>query len=108
MPASDYWYGDPWLAAGYRRADELNRQRKSAEMWMQGAYFFEALNVVFANVLAKKGQKPQKYLEEPYRIIPYTEEEQKARAEKEREKLIKYLNSLARDAGEEEFSNGSE
>ena len=101
MPASDFWYGDPWLAAGYRRANELTRQRKSEEMWLQGKYFFDALNAVFANVLSKKGQPHQKYLEEPYRLIPYTEEEMEARAEKERKKLIAYLNNMVKQAGGE-------
>lgn len=44
MPAHEFWQGDPALAIGYRKAHELYIERKNQEQWMQGLYFFRALN----------------------------------------------------------------
>lgn len=96
MTADQFWDGDPWLAAAYREADALKKQRKSEEMWLQGLYIHNAVGVVVGNALAKKGQQPLKYLEEPIRVIPLTEEEKRAKAEAEREKTIAYFNRMAK------------
>jgi len=95
MTAAQFWEDDPWLAAAYRRADELERQRRSDEMWMQGWYVFNAASTAIQNAFRKKGARPQKYLEEPVRVIPYTEEEKAAREEEERQKTIEYFAKMA-------------
>ena len=104
MSASEYWEDDPWLTVGYRQADILLRQQKSNDMWLQGRYFFDALQVEFANILSKKGRPKEHYPEEPYRVTPMTEEEKQIKAERERKKLIAYLNRLAVQAGERRLS----
>lgn len=71
-------------------------QKKSEEMWLQGLYNFNAFSVAIGNALAKKGKKPLKYLEEPLRLVPMTEEEKEQRAEQERRKVIAYFNRLAK------------
>ena len=38
--------------------------------------------------------QPMNWLEEPYRIIPFTEEEEKARQEEERRKAIEFFNAM--------------
>ena len=81
MPADQFWEGDPWLAAAYREADALRNQRRSEEMWMQGLYIYNAVDTVIGNALFGKSLK---YLEEPIRLRPLTEEEQAAKAEEER------------------------
>lgn len=96
MTAAEFWDGDPWLAAAYRRANDLIRQRKSEEMWLMGLYAFNAVSTAVGNAFRKKGTRPQKYMEEPIRIIPYTEEEKAAIAERERQKTIDYFNNLAK------------
>lgn len=101
MPADQFWNGDAWLVEGYREAYKLRNQRKSEEFWLQGLYVYHAVGVVVGNALAKKGATPLKYLDEPIRVIPYTEEEQAARAEKERQKAVDYFNRLAKKMGGE-------
>lgn len=97
MSADEFWNGDPWLAADYRAADRLNRQRKSEEMWLQGLYNFRAFSTALANLnFGKKKQKPVPYMEEPIRIIPLTAAEKEAKAEQERQKTIEYFNRLAK------------
>lgn len=93
MPPELFWEGDVWLAPAYVRANQLRAQRKSEEMWLQGAYIYNAVAVAVSNAFRKKGAKPQKYLSEPVRVVPLTEEEKEAKAEEERRKLVAYLNS---------------
>lgn len=94
MTADQFWEGDPWLAAAYRRANELSAQKKSEEMWLQGLYIHNAVGVVVGNALKKKGAAPLKYLEEPIRMIPLTEQEKAAKAEEERKKTIAYFDRM--------------
>ena len=63
-------------------------------MWLQGLYFYDALSVALKNALAKKGTRPAKYMEEPLRITPFTQEEKELQAEKERQKTIDYFSNL--------------
>ena len=64
-------------------------------MWLQGLYIFNGVSVAVGNAFRKKGTQPQKYLEEPIRLIPLTEEEEAIKAEEERQKTIEYFNRLA-------------
>lgn len=99
MPADQFWNEDPWLAAAYREADQLRNQRKSEEMWLQGLYIYNAVGVVVGNALSKKGKKPLKYMEEPIRMIPLTEEEKRAKAEEERKKTVAYFDRMEKRWG---------
>ena len=94
MTPNQFWNGDVWLTADYYRASQLAAQRKSEEMWLQGLYIYNAVAVAVGNVLRKKGTKAAKYIEKPIRIIPYTEEEKKAKAEEERRRLVLYLDGF--------------
>ena len=94
MTPEQFWDGDVWLAQDFYRANRLSIQRRSEEMWLQGLYIFDAVSVALSNVLRKKGAKPGKYLEEPIRLTPLTEEEKAAKAQEEREKLMAYLNGF--------------
>ena len=84
----------------FRRMERIKRQRQSEELWLAGLYNFNAVSVAIGNAFRKKGTRPQKYLEEPIRIVPYTEEEKAVIAEKERQKTIDYFNRLAKKWGE--------
>lgn len=83
------------MVAVYRNAHRIARQRKSEEMWLQGLYFYAALNASMHNALSKKGAPKQSYIEEPIRITPYTPEEKAEMAQRERMKTIEYFNRLA-------------
>ena len=89
-----FWYGDVWLAADYYRANQLSVQRRSEEMWLQGLYNFAAVSIAVGNAFRKKGARAQSYPEKPLRLIPYTEEEKEAMAERERKKAAEFFSKL--------------
>lgn len=97
MSPEQYWMDDPNLSAGYVQADQLRRQQTSNDFWLMGAYVFQAVSAVANNAMRdrKKGQRPKSYLEEPYRVIPYTKAEEEARAKQERQRVIDFFNRMA-------------
>lgn len=87
MTYDQYWNDDPMLAKYYRKADEMKRERRNEEMWLQGMYIYEALCDVspVLHAYAKKGTKPQPYSEKPYAI---TEAERKREREEHERKIM--------------------
>lgn len=81
MTEEQYWDRDCLLVKAFRKAEELKTDRKNQEMWLQGAYIYEALCRVspILHAFAKKGTKPVPYLAEPFDInekqAEYKEEE---------------------------------
>ena len=94
MSADQYWDGDPALTKYYRKADELNRQRKNEELWLQGMYIYEALCAVspVMNAFAKKGTKPRPYTDHPYALTNRERESERKMLEKrDQEKARQYM-----------------
>lgn len=81
MSEEQYWDGDNQLVIAYRKAEELRTNRKNHEMWLQGAYIYEAFARVspILHAFTKKGAKPVPYLTEPFALsekqAEYKEEE---------------------------------
>lgn len=94
MTPEQFWEDDPWLAQDYYDAHQLKIQQKSEEMWLQGLYNHTAVSIALSNAFRGNGTSPQRYPEEALRLIPYTEEEIQARKEREKQKLIEYLNGV--------------
>lgn len=70
MTEEQYWDKDSRLVVAYRKADELKMNRKNQEMWLQGAYIYDALcrvSPIFRS-FAKKGTKPMPYPSEAYSL----------------------------------------
>jgi hypothetical protein len=88
MTADQYWEQDPMLTKYYRDAHNLTIETRNEELWLQGLYIYNAVAVVMANAMKKKGQSAQKYMDKPIRITPLT------RAEKEHEKRINAQKTL--------------
>ena len=88
MPAKEYWRGEADLVIGYRRADEMRKQRKNEELWMQGMYFYEALcdAAPLFRAFAKKGTKAHPFAKEPYPLKGKRTEKKK---ESEREQYFR-------------------
>lgn len=85
MSEEQYWDKDSRLVIAYRKAEEHRADRRNTELWLQGAYFYEALQRV-APVLhsfAKKGTKPIPYPEEPFSLTKKQEEVKQEKKEKE-------------------------
>lgn len=86
MSYEDYWDGDACMVKYYRQMDTLNRERENYYLWLQGAYFYEALlnaSPVFNPLSAKK--KPHPYRETP---IPLTANESKKVEEMNNQKRL--------------------
>jgi hypothetical protein len=82
------------LAKFYRKADELSRERRNQELWLQGMYIYEAFCDVapVLHAFAKKGTKPRPYSDHPYAITNREREEaQKLHEKREREKARRYM-----------------
>lgn len=114
MTEEQYWHGDCTLVKYYRKADEIRKERKNAELHLQGMYFYDALVCVspLLHAFAKKGTKAHPYPDRPY---PLTEKEQEAlkreKREKEKAKAREAFDAMvaalaARGLKEEEESEG--
>ena len=79
MPANEFWHGDPDLVKGYRKADEIKRERRNYELWLQGMYVYEAIADLtpILHAFAKKGTKPNPYPDQPYAITKHAMEQRK-------------------------------
>lgn len=74
MTPEQYWDGDCHLTRDYMEAHEMRMSLENQRLWIQGAYFYNALCAVapVLNAFAKEGTKPLPYLKEP---IPLTKED---------------------------------
>lgn len=88
-----FWHGDYTKLKYYIDAYDLERQKKSEEMWMQGLYVLRAFSSVISNAFGGKGKKVE-YPKEPIRVIPYTEEEKRQIKQQEEEKVLKQFQSM--------------
>lgn len=86
MSYHDYWDGDNCMTKYYREAEEIKKERRNSELWLQAAYIYEALldaSPVF-NPLSKKN-KPFPFRSEP---IPITASgSKKSEERKKRQRL---------------------
>ena len=97
MTFAQYWEGDAWLLKAYRRASQIQNQRMSEELWLQGYYNFHAFSVALSNLnFSKKKRKLNEYMKEPLRLLPLTKAEKEEKAKAERQKVIDYFNNLAK------------
>ena len=87
MTEEQYWDKDCCLVRAYRKADEIRKDRRNQELWLQGAYFYEAISRVspILHAFAKKGTKPVPYLTEPFAI---TEKQAEYRQAQKDEKVF--------------------
>ena len=70
MTADEFYRQDVELARAYRKADEMRKSRRNEELWLQGAYIYEAICAVAPVLRAfSKATKPNPYPKEPYDIF---------------------------------------
>lgn len=92
--ADEYWNGNPNLAKAYRQAHNIRLEQRNQELWLQGMYIMDAFAVVLGNAFGGKGRKKQKYLSEPIRITPLTEQEKKEKEQREWERIDRALHMM--------------
>lgn len=86
-----FWRLNPIKLKPFLQAEKLRQEQRNRELWLQGAYVYEAVCRVspVLNAFAKAGTEPIPYLEKPYGIgtektSEQIEEEQERIAENER------------------------
>ena len=97
MSPEQYWEGDPYLAKFYFEAHKLRIEQKNQELWMQGLYIYNALNVVAANTanaFSKHHHPQQKYLEKPIPMFKTEDEIAEETQIKERQKTIQGFEAM--------------
>ena len=97
MSADEFWRGDPSLARAYRKAHEMSLRRRNWEMWMQGAYIYDALLCVapvFRTNFSKSKPEPGKYPEKPWPITERDAREQEQQEQRARmERMLAVMNA---------------
>lgn len=98
MSEEQYWDEDPELARAYRKAEELRRERRNQEMWLQGMYVYDAIGRIspILHDYVKKGTKPEPYVEEAYPITKQSadlaeKKQKKAKAVKNKTYMETYM-----------------
>ncbi len=91
MTYEQFWYGEPIIAKYYAEKHKLERKQRNEEMWVNGLYTLDALQVALHNAFDKNKIK---YIEKPLEIFPKSKAEIEAEKQAEREKLVKWLNGL--------------
>lgn len=97
MTYEQYWDGDCTLPKYYRKADEIRKERRNEELWLQGMYNYEAFCDVspVLHAFAKKGTKPLGYSEKPYAITKaQRKRDEEERARKIAEKGKRFMNAM--------------
>ena len=97
MTAEQYWDDDATLAYYYRKAEELRKERRNEEFWLQGTYVYDAISrlIPVLHAFAKKGTKPQPYVEEAYPINKKKADDAKERKERAKaERGRRYMEGL--------------
>ena len=93
MTPHQYWEEDSTLAIAYREKSKYEAKIRNQEMWLQGAYFYNALcyaSPLFNSMATDHTPKP--YLSEPF---PLTEQEKREQNERrESEKVKDYMMSF--------------
>ena len=91
MTADEFWNASPFLATAYLSAHKLRQRQRNEYAWLQGMYVFSAVKTVVSNALSSRGGKKEEYIKKPVDLGLETEQEKRARIEREREKLIANL-----------------
>lgn len=104
MTYDQFWNQDVELVKAYREADKIKRDLRNQDMWIQGAYIYEAIldaAPVLRFSLSNTPQEPIPYRDEP---IPFfeskaeKEEREEWEKEKQMEKTADSMNAWMRSA----------
>jgi hypothetical protein len=94
MTLDEYWHGKPELCIWYREKRRQEIEHQSYMGWLSGLYIYDAFATVTYNANKPQGRRAEKYMSEPIRLTPYTEQEQKERVKRERAKAVAFFKGL--------------
>ena len=66
MTYDQYWYGDPQMARAFYEAEKLRQEKANSEAWLQGVYFYRALDATVGNMFRKTGADAATYPKKPF------------------------------------------
>jgi len=96
MSVKEFWEEDPDLFWAYRfsyyERFKLTKEYDNFKLWLQGAYFFEAVSIALANSFGKGNSK---YPNKPYELETKDDEENKKAKLKSKELEIKIRNRIS-------------
>lgn len=109
MTYEQYWDGDPAMTKYYQKCSEINLERESQRMWLQGLYIYDALLRVapLYDFMSSK-RVAQSYVEAPYPVTP--KRNQQAREDAAKKKLandLDFVKSWA-ESFNKQFKGGRE
>ena len=91
MSVKEFWEDNPDLFWAYRFSyytnKKLEQQEMNFQLWLQGAYFFEAVSVALANSFSKG--KKSSYAQKPYNLTKEDEEREIQEKKNKLEEQIK-------------------
>lgn len=88
MTYEDYWLREPNLVKSYRKAYEIRREEINNDLWLQGLYFYRAINASLSAALGGKNSNKLEYFEYP---IPFTEHEKEMDKQRKTEKTREWF-----------------
>jgi hypothetical protein len=89
MTYEQYWYGDPHILVNYYNAELIRQKKRNSEMWIQGAYIYNAIGSLAPILNAfSKDTRARPYLKQP---IPLTPKEQEEQEQAKIQKFIDYM-----------------
>lgn len=70
MSYEQFYDGPPELTVAYRQAWRIKRETANKDLWLQGAYIYQAIARVspLYNFWSSKGRKPIDWMSEPFPI----------------------------------------
>ena len=81
MTYDEFYNKDHTLAIAYRKAFELKRAKENEDMWLMGAYVYQAVARVAPLLIPfYKHPKPDDYLDKPFPIYKTDEPDAKSKA----------------------------
>lgn len=91
MSYDEFWNESPYRAMFYRKKKQIQTKQKNEELWMQGAYVYEAICRVspILHDFAKAGTKALPYLDKPFALNDLDKEINEAEDEEKRQQQIK-------------------
>ena len=104
MTYYQFWNQDVCLVKAYREASKIKRDLRNQDMWIQGAYIYEAILDAAPALrfsLSKEPPKPIPYRDEPFPLFESKAEKKKREErnkEKQMEKIANSMNAWMRSA----------
>ena len=83
VPEKEFWDGDYTRLKFYVRMHNYAVERRNQELWLQGAYVYEAMSIALAHAVDPQHSRNKSYPDKPHRITPLSEDEKELEKKKQ-------------------------